>query len=452
MSKDVKCIALFVLGVTAIFFSHLAVSHAASLNCDAQLSSDLKINIPVVYFSGNYYQVDFQYAPSSDGLVWVKLTSATQTTQGDCETPATLSLISEKYVLHLPSLNFNGTEFWADFEYVPTADGLKLTNYGSVSTCTVKSGEDIQACIDRVLSSGGGKVFVSTGTYTISKYLHIGAGNLILKGEGAETIIYLADNAGTSNIVVGPITPMNPDEDSSSIPVKHVLIRDLSINGNKNNQATEAWASPYQYIMVSGITIRYAKDIRVSNVKVINGRSAGILVEKSTEGFLLDQVDIQASAYDGFSCNKSYNGIVTNSQFQQNTYAGITATCDCSKNIFSKNVISFNGLTDSVKAPGIYFAEAHLNEVKDNMIEGNSDVGLFLTGADCRVTNTGASMNNFDNNQIFSNQSCGVYLDNKNGGPGTGNKANSTIYHANGYDGVCNYNADLYNEINPIVK
>lgn len=444
---------MFVLVGFVFLLAQGGVSYADSLDCDATLSSDLKLYIPVVSFQGNHYQVNFQYSPSSDGLIWLTLTNVAQTTQGGCGNPATLALNNDKYLLHIPSLNISGTSYWLDLEYVPTTDGLvwiKLTNYGT--PCIVKPGENIQGCIDKVLNSGGGTVFVRAGTYIISKYLHIRAGNLTLQGEGAATEIYLADNAQTSNIVVGPITVMNPDEDLSVIPVENVVIRDLSINGNKNGQPSEAWASPYQYIMVSGITIRYAKNITISNVSVVNARSAGILVEKSTYGFLLDEVDIRESAFDGFSCNKSYNGRVTNSRFKQNTYAGITATCDCSDNIFNNNDISLNGL-GSTKAPGIYLAEAHRNHFSDNKIESNGDVGITLTGVDCHVTTTGASLNYFANNNISSNQSCGIYLDsgNQNGGPGSGNKAYSTSYHANAYNGVCNYDPALYEEINPII-
>jgi len=103
-------------------------------NCDATLTTDFKLNIPVLSFDGNYYQVGFQYSPSSDGFIWLILTNAAQTTQSGCGNPATLVLSYDKYIFHIPSLNFSGTSYWLDLEYVPTTDGfiwVKLTNYGT---------------------------------------------------------------------------------------------------------------------------------------------------------------------------------------------------------------------------------------------------------------------------------------------------------------------------------
>ncbi len=324
---------------------------------------------------------------------------------------------------------------------------------GEGATCVVEPNDNIQNCIDSVLNDGGGLVFVRAGAYTVSRYIHIWGNNLVLQGAGPATKIRVANGAQTSGVVVGPVSPMNPDEDPSGKPVENVVIRDLIIDGNKEGQSDESWRRPLDYIMVSGITIRYAKNVTVDNVTVINGRSAGILVEKSTDGFLLDNVNLEQSAFDGFSCNKSRHGNVTNSRFRKNLLAGITATCDCSDNIFSNNDISSNGL-GSQKAPGIFLADAHGNQFSGNVIEGNGDTGITLTGPDCNVTKTGASLNYFSSNKIAANRSCGVYLHPKggSGGPGGGNIAGSTFYHANTYNGVCARDSSLYRELNPIVE
>ena len=107
---------------------------SGSNTCDATLSSELRLNIPVLSFSGIYYQVGFQYSHSTDGLIWFTLANLEQTTQSGCGNPATLVFNSGKYVFHIPSLNLSGTSFWLDLEYVPTTDGVvwvKLTNYGT---------------------------------------------------------------------------------------------------------------------------------------------------------------------------------------------------------------------------------------------------------------------------------------------------------------------------------
>jgi parallel beta-helix repeat protein len=317
---------------------------------------------------------------------------------------------------------------------------------GTYATCTVSPGGDIQPCIDDVLNNGGGEVIVSAGTYTITNYIHIWGSNLALRGEGADTKLYLADGIQTSVIVAGPVEPMNPDEDPSLHPLTNITIENLSIDGNKDNQASEDWPAPYNYIKTSGITVRHAQSVTIRNVTVLRARSAGILVEKSTDGYIVDRVEIRESFFDGFSCNKSYHGEITNSRLSQNTAAGITATCDCSENTFSDNELFENG------SHGIFFAEAHRNLITNNIMSGNLDVGIFLKGTDCGVTSTGASENYFLQNSIISSASCGVFLTSAaDGTPGTGNVAIETLYYQNGYDGVCNYDASLYEEIDPII-
>jgi parallel beta-helix repeat protein len=317
---------------------------------------------------------------------------------------------------------------------------------GSYATCSVSPNEDIQACIDQVLNNGGGEVIMRSGTYTITNSLHIWGNNLALRGEGSDTKLFLADGAQTSVVVVGSVDTMNPDEDSSLHPVSNIIIENFSIDGNKDGQSSEDWPVPYNYIRTSGITVRYAQAITIRNVVVLRARSAGILVEKSTDGYIIDRVEVRESFFDGFSCNKSYHGDITNSRFNQNTAAGITATCDCSDNIFSDNEMLANG------SDGIYFAEAHRNLVTNNYISDSSDVGIFLKGTDCGVTSTGASENYFLKNIIKSSASCGVYLNPESeGAPGQGNLAVQTLYNQNAYNGVCNYDSNLYEEINPVI-
>jgi len=132
----------FVLVLTGfVLFAQGQICYAGTSTCDATLSSDFKLNVPVLSFAGTYYQVGLQYSPYSDGLIWFTLSDIVSTTQGDCGNSGTLALSSDKYVVHIPSLNLSGTSFWLDLEYAPTTDGLvwfKLTNYG-ISNCDFTS-------------------------------------------------------------------------------------------------------------------------------------------------------------------------------------------------------------------------------------------------------------------------------------------------------------------------
>lgn len=332
----------------------------------------------------------------------------------------------------------------------PQGDKGDKGDPGTYGTYRVNPGGDVQGSVDLASHNGGGEIVLSAGTYTLTKCIHIQASNIALRGEGTgATTLVLADGVQQSNIVVGPIAPMNPDQDPTVQPVRNVIIENMTIDGNNAGQPTENWAAPYQYINISGITIRFGQSVTVRNVIVKRGRSAGVLVEKSTDGFTLDRVEASESTFDGFSCNKSYHGLVVHSRFRQNMAAGITATCDCSDTVFSNNETSSNG------SDGFFLAEAHRNVISDNVISGNADTGIYMKGPDCGVTVTGASNNAFLRNYIGSHTGhCAVYLTpitDADGRPGPGNIGIDTLYYANGVNGICTDAPGLYQDINPVV-
>jgi parallel beta-helix repeat protein len=336
-------------------------------------------------------------------------------------------------------------------------DGVNGKNGRGAADCVVAPGESIQQCVDGVLAGGGGTVLLLAGKHVLTSYVHIHGDDLVLGGEGSATVLYLSDATNTSAILVdGDPNIVNPDGVVGQQPIRNVSVRSLFIDMNKAGQTGEKWRDPYGHINMSGITIRYATNVTVRDVLVARAPSAGILVEKTTTAFVLDGIQVSESEMDGFSCNKSYQGQVVNSRLVGNIHAGFTATCDCSDNIVSNNSISGNG-AGAVRAPGIYFAEAHRNLVADNIIKGNTDSGIILAGADCGVTPTGASLNYFVNNRITDNTgSCGVFLtppdpNDPRRGPGVGNVATGTFYSGNSPNGICNANSSLYEDLNPIV-
>lgn len=324
------------------------------------------------------------------------------------------------------------------------------------ASCVVAVGDDIQDCIDDVVSRGGGTVLVLAGKHELTHFVHIAGSNVILRGEGTSTRLVLLDGVNASPILVGrDPASVNPDEGSSEEPLRDIEIRDIYIDANRAGQSGEAWAQR-PHINISGITVRYAEHVSIRDVVVTSAPSAGILVEKSSTDFSLDGVEVRDSAFDGFSCNKSSEGRVVDSTFTENGAAGITATCDCSRNIISNNVIARNG-TGPVKAPGIYLAQANDNLVSANLIFDNGDTGVTLVGDDCLVPMSGASTNYFAANRITGNGSCGIYLDPLKGGPGTGNAAVGTFYSLNAVNGVCsnppeaNQSSQLFLDRDPVI-
>lgn len=327
--------------------------------------------------------------------------------------------------------------------------------FGQVTgSCTVIPGQSIQACVDFVATQGGGTVYLRAGTHTLTTFIHLHSDNISLLGEGRATILFLADEANASPILIGRSPEIvNPDEEGET-PVRNISVQSLSIDANRQGQAGEFWTA-HPHISISGITIRQGENTTLRDVVVTQSPSAGILVEKSTIGFLLDAVELRESAFDGFSCNKSSLGQVVDSRLVDNVFAGLTATCDCSDNIFSNNIIADNG-TDGVAAPGIFFSEAHRNLVAGNLIDSNGDVGILLSGADCGVTETGASLNYFALNRVTRHApQCGVFVSpptTSTGGAGPGNVAFGTFYEGNECNVDGNTDPLVFEDIGPVER
>jgi len=85
---------------------------------------------------------------------------------------------------------------------------------------------EINAAIN-ALPAAGGRVLLSEGTFYISTPIKILRNNVIIQGQGPEaTLLYLVNGANCNVIQVG----------DGTASISGVTIRDLSINGNKDNQ------------------------------------------------------------------------------------------------------------------------------------------------------------------------------------------------------------------------
>jgi photosystem II stability/assembly factor-like uncharacterized protein len=110
-------------------------SDPLSGNCTAALSSSFSLTVPSINFNSSYLTADLHYDPNSTGDVMFKVTSAAPVSNpadySGCQSSA-LSF-DNNYKLHIPAITYNNLYYWADLEYVPSADGqtwFKLTGAG----------------------------------------------------------------------------------------------------------------------------------------------------------------------------------------------------------------------------------------------------------------------------------------------------------------------------------
>lgn len=322
------------------------------------------------------------------------------------------------------------------------SDYVNFDEYGIFYVNTV---EEIQPAIDKAGEEGGGTIILGTGKYVLNNHIHIHSNNINLFGSGTNTILKVDDNAQVSAIMIGSI-----DLDPSGTPVSKITIKDLTINGNKNNQTSEFYSeSPYnEYLRVNGISIRYCRNILIENVFIRSARSGGIVTEKGVKNFNASKLIITNCYFDATAYYNTENSIVEGCIFRNNSAAGISIDWECRSNIFVNNIIKGNGSGEggTENNPGIYLAHSYNNVFADNIIEANAGNGIIITDQEA-VPDSGARCNYFNGNYIQDNPEYGIWVTDDSC---TGNYGHGT-YYCNNTLGTILDSSGVYNDIDPII-
>lgn len=94
--------------------------------CAAPLTfPDLSLHLPVVNYNNGtlYVWFHFLYVPTTDGNIAFKLTGIGLANAGDFSACQAATLASD-FKLHIPALIFGAYSMALDFEYMPSSDGL----------------------------------------------------------------------------------------------------------------------------------------------------------------------------------------------------------------------------------------------------------------------------------------------------------------------------------------
>jgi hypothetical protein len=122
MGKNLKvsfvCVVL-VLGITHYAFGaplSLGMEKIASVpnTCTSVLSDSLQLHVPILDFQGTSFWADFQYVPNTLDFT---LTNAGLVNDLSPYEACTHAMLSDNFVLHLPTVGFAGNSYWADFSY-----------------------------------------------------------------------------------------------------------------------------------------------------------------------------------------------------------------------------------------------------------------------------------------------------------------------------------------------
>ena len=164
---------------------------------------------------------------------------------------------------------------------------------------TVKgnSCEAIQKTINK-LPAIGGEVFIPAGKYTCATPIILDRDNLIIRGEGAATLLRVADKANIPVFVMGQTSRV------PSVIRRYIQVKNLHIDGNRANQTSECMGGPCSDefpLRNNGITIRRCEDCVVDNVTVYGAISGGLVTELGCQRLMIRDYTSYDNEYDGFA-------------------------------------------------------------------------------------------------------------------------------------------------------
>ncbi len=266
---------------------------------------------------------------------------------------------------------------------------------------TVKgnSCDAIQKTIDK-LPAIGGEVFIPAGKYTCATPILLDRDNIIIRGEGAATLLRVADKANIPVFVMGQTIRM------PTITRRYVQVKNLHIDGNRANQTSECMGGPCsdQFpLRNNGITIRRCEDCLVDNVTVYGAISGGLVTELGCERLMIRDYTSYDNEYDGFAGYETENSTFSGINLYNNKGAGISTDIHFDNNKFSDVTIT------NTRTVGIFMRDSSNNSFTNVHIRNTKEHGIFLAQVDDDITKPAAG-NTFNSIVITNSGGYGILI------------------------------------------
>ena len=267
--------------------------------------------------------------------------------------------------------------------------------------------EEINNTMQSLSDLGGGTLTLSEGTFIIDGPINL-ISNMIMQGQGANTIIKLADG-------VNQDMPLLQGEN-----VSNVIIRNLVIDGNKENQATGT---------NHAILLNYFENITIEKTIIQNCTGNGIRItgEYSIGHIVKIQNNIiNNNNGNGISCTWAQDSEIINNTIKLNGGVGINIGGYCDRIIIGVNhMIANNQNNDGNSHIETW---SFINEIKisDNICRAGYETYKPVYGV--YIHQTGSPLDGnvlIINNDLYqSGIDAAIRNDNPNTNFGAGNRVN----------------------------
>lgn len=238
----------------------------------------------------------------------------------------------------------------------------KKWNFNAYNIRNVADYPSIQDAINS-LPATGGVIFIPAGLYIVSAPIKVPS-NVILTGEGFDTILKIADGAN-----INVIENMNPGKWID----KNITITNLQIDGNREHQTGPA----------NGIFFYEAPNSRIEHVWAHNFPPKylfGIQVSAAIHVMWCPNTTIQYNTigdnrYSGIFISFSHNNVISRN-YIYNSHRGIYLRNS------DNALVRKNKIINCDEGIRMYY-DASYNRIIGNYIEGSSEEGIVITHPAC---------------------------------------------------------------------
>ena len=279
-------------------------------------------------------------------------------------------------------------------------------------TIKVEAGDD--QTINRALAAlpdEGGVIVLGRGTFRISQPVVIDRDDVELRGQGRDTVLQLMPGANCPVLVIGSLlTPPGR-------VVRHVTVRNLLVDGNREGQQFECYGGPCDgrnqtALRNNGLTIRGAEDILVAEVVTRHARSGGLVLEKHCRRVRLERFEAYDNEFDGVAAYETEDSDFNGLNLHHNRSAGFSFDWRFNHNRVADTVASDNG------SQGIFMRDSIGNTFDRVTLRGNGEQGIFI--AETRtLPGTACRYNRFRSAVITGNKTQGIRINDASCNPNT---------------------------------